>query len=224
MICRTRVSNPVDVLTQLALQPPGFAPSRVIGSGTVLDSPRFRYLLSRHCGINIHNVHACMPGEHGDSEFAAWSMTHIGGIQTDQYCPVCGKCDNWMAERAAIEQTVRDAAYHIIDYKGATYFAVGLALVRIVASIASCCSPCSRVAGFCQPLGPAVCSTLETRLRLKHPRPILHPNRLPACIRELDKNEKFRYITKRHPCFVMDLSTKESAHVYDQALRQWPVL
>ncbi|HMA68079.1 MAG TPA: L-lactate dehydrogenase [Desulfosalsimonadaceae bacterium] len=129
------VSNPVDVLTQVALQQSGFARSRVIGSGTVLDSSRFRYLLSRHCGINTHNVHAYMLGEHGDSEFAAWSMTHIGGIQIDQYCPVCGKCDNWMAERAAIEQTVRDSAYHIIDYKGATYFAVGLALVRIVESI-----------------------------------------------------------------------------------------
>jgi L-lactate dehydrogenase len=129
------VSNPVDVLTHVALKRSGFSRSRVIGSGTVLDSSRFRYLLSRHCDINTHNVHAYILGEHGDSEFAAWSMTHIGGIQIDQYCPVCGKCEDWMAERAKIEQTVRDSAYHIIDYKGATYFAVGLALVRIVESI-----------------------------------------------------------------------------------------
>jgi L-lactate dehydrogenase len=129
------VTNPVDVLTHVALKRSGFPRSRVIGSGTVLDSSRLRYLLSRHCDINTHNVHAYMLGEHGDSEFAAWSMTHIGGIQIDQYCPVCAKCEDWMAERAKIEQTVRDSAYHIIDYKGATYFAVGLALVRIAASI-----------------------------------------------------------------------------------------
>ncbi|HMA84602.1 MAG TPA: L-lactate dehydrogenase [Desulfosalsimonadaceae bacterium] len=129
------VSNPVDVLTQIALKRSGLPRGRVIGSGTVLDSSRFRYLLSQHCDINTHNVHAYMLGEHGDSEFAAWSMTHIGGIQIDHYCPVCRKCQDWMGERAKIEQTVRDSAYHIIDYKGATYFAVGLALVRIVESI-----------------------------------------------------------------------------------------
>jgi L-lactate dehydrogenase len=129
------VSNPVDVLTQVALKRSGLSRGRVIGSGTVLDSSRFRYLLSRHCDINTHNVHAYILGEHGDSEFAAWSMTHIGGIQIDRYCPVCRKCQDWMAERARIEQTVRDSAYHIIDYKGATYFAVGLALVKIVESI-----------------------------------------------------------------------------------------
>src|SRR6056297_49050 len=129
------VSNPVDVLTHIALKHSGWPRNRILGSGTVLDSSRFRYLLSQNCGINTHNVHAYMLGEHGDSEFAAWSMTHIGGIQIDQYCPICGKCHDWMAQRAEIEQTVRESAYHIIDYKGATYFAVGLALVRIVASI-----------------------------------------------------------------------------------------
>jgi hypothetical protein len=69
------VSNPVDVLTHVALKRSGFSRSRVIGSGTVLDSSRFGYLLSRHCDINTHNVHAYILGEHGDSEFAAWSMT-----------------------------------------------------------------------------------------------------------------------------------------------------
>lgn len=129
------VSNPVDVLTHVALKRSGWPRNRVIGSGTVLDSSRFRYLLSRHCDINTHNVHAYILGEHGDSEFAAWSMTHIGGIQIDQYCPVCGKCENWITERNKIVQRVRDSAYHIIDYKGATYFAVGLAMVKIVESI-----------------------------------------------------------------------------------------
>lgn len=129
------VSNPVDVLTHIARQRSGLPRGRVIGSGTVLDSSRLRFLLSRHCGIDTHNVHAYMLGEHGDSEFAAWSMAHIGGIQIDSYCPVCGKCADWLTELANIEQTVRDSAYHIIDYKGATYFAVGLALVKIVESI-----------------------------------------------------------------------------------------
>lgn len=129
------VSNPVDILTHIALKRSGLPRGQVIGSGTVLDSSRLRYLLSQHCNIDTHNVHAYMLGEHGDSEFAAWSMAHIGGIQMDQYCPICRKCQDWMSGRTHIEQTVRDSAYHIIDYKGATYFAVGLALVKIVESI-----------------------------------------------------------------------------------------
>ena len=129
------VSNPVDVLTYVAQKRSGWRRGRVIGSGTVLDSARFRYLLSQHCGIDVHNVHAYILGEHGDSEFAAWSMTHLAGMHIDDYCPVCGKCDNWEAERRDIEQAVRDSAYHIIDYKGATYYGVGQAMIRIVGAI-----------------------------------------------------------------------------------------
>ncbi len=129
------VSNPVDVLTYVALQQSGWPRGRVIGSGTVLDSARLRYLLSEHCGVDIHNVHAYMLGEHGDSEFAAWSMTHLAGIPIDAYCPACHKCENWMDERRSIEERVRNSAYHIIDYKGATWFGVGMALVRIVEAI-----------------------------------------------------------------------------------------
>lgn len=129
------VSNPVDVLTYVALQQSGWPRGRVIGSGTVLDSARLRYLLSEHCGVDIHNVHAYMLGEHGDSEFAAWSMTHLAGIPIDAYCPACHKCENWMDERKSIEERVRNSAYHIIDYKGATWFGVGMALVRIVEAI-----------------------------------------------------------------------------------------
>jgi L-lactate dehydrogenase len=80
-------------------------------------------------------VHGYILGEHGDTEFAAWSMTHIGGMQIDAFCPNCGHCADWEAERRQIEQHVRDSAYHIIDYKGATCFAVGLALVRIAGAI-----------------------------------------------------------------------------------------
>jgi L-lactate dehydrogenase len=129
------VSNPVDVLTWVALKRSGWERGRVIGSGTVLDSARFRHFLSKHCGVDVHNVHAYFLGEHGDSEFAAWSMTHVAGIKIDDYCPVCGKCSDWKEERKKIEQKVRDSAYHIIDSKGFTQFAVGLALVRITGAI-----------------------------------------------------------------------------------------
>jgi len=129
------VSNPVDVLTHVALKRSGWERGRVIGSGTVLDSARFRYLLGEHCGVDVHNVHAYMLGEHGDSEFAAWSMTHVAGLPMAAYCPLCRRCEDWEAEKQKIAQRVRDSAYHIIDYKGSTYFGVGMALVRIVGAI-----------------------------------------------------------------------------------------
>ena len=129
------VSNPVDVLTYVAQQRVRWPRGRVIGSGTVLDSARFRYLLSQHCGVDVHNVHAYILGEHGDSEFAAWSLTHIAGMHLDEYCQLCGECEDWLEARRKIEEAVRSSAYHIIDYKGATYYAVGQALVRIVSAI-----------------------------------------------------------------------------------------
>lgn len=129
------VSNPVDVMTDVALRATGWSRQRVIGSGTVLDSARLRYLLSRHCGVDVHNVHAYVLGEHGDSEFVAWSMAHIGGVPIQEHCPACGRCADSAVERERIEQEVRDSAYHVIGYKGATSFAVGLALVRIASAI-----------------------------------------------------------------------------------------
>jgi L-lactate dehydrogenase len=128
-------SNPVDILTFVALKRSGWSKARVIGSGTVLDSARFRFLLSQHCGVDVGNVHATFLGEHGDSEFPAWSMTHIAGVSIDDYCPMCNKCNNWKREREKIVESVKDSAYHIINYKGATYFAIGMALVRIVGAI-----------------------------------------------------------------------------------------
>jgi L-lactate dehydrogenase len=129
------VSNPVDILTYVALKRSGWKKNRVIGSGTVLDSSRFRHLLSKHCDVDVHNVHAYILGEHGDSEFAAWSMTNIAGINIDDYCPVCARCKDWKKERSLIEEQVRNSAYHIINYKGSTQFAVGLALVRITGAV-----------------------------------------------------------------------------------------
>jgi L-lactate dehydrogenase len=129
------VTNPVDVLTYVALKRSGWERNRVIGSGTVLDSARLRHMLGNRCGVDVHNVHAYILGEHGDSEFAAWSMTNIAGIKIDDYCPVCNRCSDWKAERSKIEQQVREAAYHIINAKGSTHFAVGMSLLRITAAI-----------------------------------------------------------------------------------------
>jgi len=129
------VSNPVDILTYVAHQRSGWPRGRIIGSGTVLDSARFRHLLSQHCGVDVHNVHATILGEHGDSEFAAWSMTNMAGMPIEQFCHLCLKCDDWQAQRRKVAEEVKHSTYHIIDYKGATWFAVGLALTRIAAAI-----------------------------------------------------------------------------------------
>ena len=129
------VSNPVDILTYVAQQRSGWPRGRVLGSGTELDSARFRHLLSQHCGVDVHNVHAYILGEHGDSEVAAWSMTHMAGMPIEQYCALCKQCDDWAKVRREIAEAVRNSAYHIIGYKGATWFAVGLALTHIAAAI-----------------------------------------------------------------------------------------
>ena len=128
------VANPVDALTQVALKQLGWPRERVIGSGTVLDSARFRSMLSRHCGIDTRNVHAYILGEHGDSEVAAWSMTHIAGVAMRDYCAICQGCDSKKSHEDIVRR-VRDSAYHIIDYKGSTYYAIGLSLTRISGAI-----------------------------------------------------------------------------------------
>ncbi len=128
------VTNPVDILTKIALERSGWERSRVIGSGTVLDSSRFKFLLSEFFDVYVGSIHAYILGEHGDSEFAAWSMANISGVQLDEYSSQLG-IENWPDKKKEIEQEVRDSAYHIIDYKGATNFGVGLALVQIVGAI-----------------------------------------------------------------------------------------
>lgn len=128
------VSNPVDVMTYVTLKVSDYPMSRVIGSGTTLDTARFRYLLSNHCGVDPRNVHGHVIGEHGDSELAVWSQVNIAGVPFRQYCPACPKqCTD--GQRQAIFDQVRNAAYEIIKRKGVTNFAIGLALVRIVESI-----------------------------------------------------------------------------------------
>ncbi|MFC1699940.1 L-lactate dehydrogenase [Candidatus Omnitrophota bacterium] len=129
------VSNPMDVLTYLTLKISGFSSSRVLGSGTVLDSSRFRYLLSTHCQVDPRNVHAYIIGEHGDTELPVWSHASIGGMILAKYCAICNnKCDHEKTLNNIFEE-VKNAAYKIIKAKGATYYAIGLALVRIVQAV-----------------------------------------------------------------------------------------
>jgi L-lactate dehydrogenase len=129
------VTNPVDVLTYVAQQVSGWPHNRILGSGTVLDSARFRYLLSAHCRVDPRNVHAYVIGEHGDSEVAVWSMTHIAGVPMHHYCRHTCRRDCTDDERAAIVSQVRDSAYHVIESKGATYYGVSMALERITSAI-----------------------------------------------------------------------------------------
>jgi L-lactate dehydrogenase len=128
------IVNPVDVMTKVALESAGLPPGRVLGSGTVLDSARFRYELSRRCRVDPRNVHAYVIGEHGDSEVFLWSQVKIAGIELDSFCPQCGEgCG--LAGRAAIEQAVRDSAYHLIHTKGYTSFGVSLSVGRIIGAM-----------------------------------------------------------------------------------------
>jgi len=129
------VTNPVDILTYATLKISDFPVSRVIGSGTVLDSSRLRYLISEHCRVDPRNVHAYILGEHGDTELPVWSRANIGGIALDKYCLACGKHCDYKMEFDKIFKEVKNAAYKIIEAKGSTYYAVGLALVKIVESI-----------------------------------------------------------------------------------------
>ncbi len=131
------VTNPCDVLTYAALKISGFPPERVIGSGTVLDTSRLRYLLSQRASIDPRNIHTYILGEHGESEFAAWSLTTIAGM------PLHGYGDNqlcfpkWDSEKDEKEylQLVRGSAQEIISKKGATFYAVAVAVKRICEAI-----------------------------------------------------------------------------------------
>ncbi|MGD9781410.1 MAG: L-lactate dehydrogenase [Kiritimatiellia bacterium] len=127
-------TNPVDILTHVARLRTNWPRGRILGSGTVLDSARFRWLLAEHCGISPQNVHASILGEHGDSEFAAWSLVHVGGLPMDDYCSACRKCD-FTHRRPQLVEQVRRSAYHVIGYKGSTSFGVAMAMTQIVRAI-----------------------------------------------------------------------------------------
>jgi L-lactate dehydrogenase len=147
------VTNPVDIMTHLAAH---FAaefnvpPSRVIGSGTTLDTARFRALLGRHFAIDPQHIHAYVIGEHGDSEVLVWSQATIAGLSTDEFARIRGASFD-AAERQRIDENVRRAAYHIIAGKGATYFGIGSAVARLVDVIVhdqrAILTICSRITG-----------------------------------------------------------------------------
>lgn len=127
-------TNPVDIMTHITAHfaaQHGVDAKRVIGSGTTLDTARFRALLSSYLGISPYNVHGYVIGEHGDSEVLAWSLVTIGTVPLEDYCQDQGvQLDD--AVRQDIDQKVRGAAYNIIEGKGATYYGIGSALSRIV--------------------------------------------------------------------------------------------
>lgn len=129
------VTNPVDVLTYASLKISGFPSNRVIGSGTVLDSSRFRYLISENCGVDPRNVHAYIIGEHGDTELPVWSHANIGGMVLANYCAICGGGCEFRQELGKIFEEVKNSAYKILDAKGATYYGIAQALVKIVGAI-----------------------------------------------------------------------------------------
>jgi L-lactate dehydrogenase len=128
------ITNPVDVVTEVALKLTGLPWQRVIGSGTVLDSSRFRYLVARHCRVAVQNVHAYIAGEHGDSEIPLWSSAAIGSIPLSQWA-VEGHGRMTAADKDQIVHNVKDAADQVIQGKGATNYAIGLAVVNILEAI-----------------------------------------------------------------------------------------
>ena len=127
-------TNPVDVLSYVAWKLSGLPAARVIGSGTILDTARFRYLLSQYYGVDPRSVHAYIIGEHGDSEVPVWSLANIAGMRLTDFCCLQDvKFDQAKMDEIFVQ--TRDAAYDIIQRKGATYYAIGAGLMRIVEAI-----------------------------------------------------------------------------------------
>lgn len=129
------VTNPVDILTYIAYKISGFSRNHIIGSGTVLDTSRLKYLLGEHTNIDVRNVHTYIIGEHGDSEVAAWSTTSVAGMSVSDFCQSSKMCDTSDVCTTCFYESVKNSAYEIIEKKGATYYAIALAVKRIVESI-----------------------------------------------------------------------------------------
>lgn len=150
-------TNPVDIMTHIAAHYAaefGVPSSRVIGSGTTLDTARLRALIGRQLSVDSQHIHAYVLGEHGDSEVLPWSLVSVGGIPLAEFCTgrEISICED---DYAAIDEKVRRAAYHIIEGKGATYYGIGSAIARIVEvilqderSLLTVCTPMNDVAGI----------------------------------------------------------------------------
>jgi len=127
-------TNPVDILTYVSWKISGLPKERVIGSGTILDTARFRYMLSEHFDVDPRSVHAFIIGEHGDSEVPVWSLANIAGMRLPIFCSANGmSCQDDTLEQIFCK--TRDAAYEIIERKGSTFYAIGTGLLRIAEAI-----------------------------------------------------------------------------------------
>lgn len=127
-------SNPVDILAYITYKLSGFPKERVIGTGTVLDTSRLKYVIGKYLNVNNNNIHAYVLGEHGDSEVVSWSTSSIAGEGFDDYTKKFSL--EWDEKiRSVIESDVKNAAYEIISRKKATYYAIGLAITKIVEAI-----------------------------------------------------------------------------------------
>ncbi len=124
------VSNPVDILTYAAVKLSGLPENHVLGSGTVLDTARLKYYLSKHLDVDSRSVHSFIIGEHGDSEIAAWSSANISGISLDSFCKMKGFYDTETA-KYEIADDVKNCAYEIIEKKQATYYGIAMSVKRI---------------------------------------------------------------------------------------------
>jgi L-lactate dehydrogenase len=127
-------TNPVDILTYISAEIAGPTSRRVIGSGTILDTARLRYMLGEHYGVDARSVHAYIIGEHGDSELAVWSLANIAGVRLNDFVGANGQGYDQPALDQIFAQT-RDAAYEIIKRKRATYYAIGLGLLAIAEAV-----------------------------------------------------------------------------------------
>lgn len=130
------VSNPVDILTYAALKLSGFDSKKVIGSGTVLDTARLKYLVGNRLSVDSRNVHSFIIGEHGDSELAVWSSANVSGINLDEYCEISDGVSE-ISDLYPLFDYVKNSAYDIIRDKGATYYGIAQSTKRIVKSIVS---------------------------------------------------------------------------------------
>ncbi len=193
------VTNPVDILTYVTYKLSGFNKTKVIGSGTVLDTSRFKSLLGDHVGVDARNVHTYVLGEHGDTEVATWSITNIAGMSMEAFCETCRTCEG--STKVKLFEDVRKAAYHVIERKGATYYAVALTIRRIVEAILrdenSILTVSSLVAGIygleevCLSLptivnSRGICNVLELELSESEKKALLNSaNSLREVIKEL---------------------------------------
>lgn len=181
-------TNPVDIMTHFAARFSGGGTGRVIGSGTILDTARFRALLAQHLRVSSHSVHANVLGEHGDSEVLHWSGATVGNIPLADFAQQTGRPVTDEV-RARIDDGVRRAAYKIIQGKGATWYGIGNGMARIAqaildneSTVLTCCAPIESVEGIndvtlslprivsAGGIGPALYPSLDDdeRAKLKH--------------------------------------------------------